>query len=145
MHLKAEVANGLGREQAVAVALQAVLASPNFLYLVEESRPTGTLSGHELASRLSYFLWSSMPDEELFGLAAAGKLDNPATLRDQVRRMLGNSRAEALVENFAAQWIGFRRMNDIAPDPTVFKKWDEDLRAAMRAEPEALGSMEVQP
>ena len=132
----AELENGLGREQAVAVALQAVLASPNFLYLVEESRPQGALSDYELASRLSYFLWSSMPDEELFKLADAGKLSNPATLRSEVRRMLDDSRAEALVENFAAQWIGFRRMNDIAPDPTVFKKWDEDLRAAMRAEPE---------
>ena len=133
---EAELENGLQRKQAVAVALQAVLASPHFLYLVEESRPQRTLSGYELASRLSYFLWSSMPDEELFALAEAGKLSDPATLRDQVGRMLRDSRAEALVENFAAQWIGFRRMNDIAPDPTVFKKWDEDLRAAMRTEPE---------
>ena len=131
-----ELKDGLEREAAVAVALQAVLASPNFLYLVEETRPQGALSDYELASRLSYFLWSSMPDGELFDLAARGKLSDPATLRKQVRRMLEDPRAEALVENFAAQWIGFRRMNDIAPAPTVFKKWDEDLRAAMRAEPE---------
>jgi len=131
-----ELADGLEREEAVAVALQAVLASPNFLYLVEETRPEGRLSDYELASRLSYFLWSSMPDEKLFQLAEAGKLSKPAALRDEVRRMLGDQRSEALVENFAAQWIGFRGMNDIAPDPTVFKKWDEDLRVAMRTEPE---------
>lgn len=128
--------DGLGQEEAVALALQAALASPNFLYMVEGTRPGGALSGYEVASRLSYFLWSSMPDKELFQLAAAGRLGNTAILREQVKRMLEDPKAEALVENFAAQWIGFRRMNDIAPDPTVFRKWDEDLRSAMRAEPE---------
>jgi hypothetical protein len=94
------------------------------------------LSDYELASRLSYFLWSSMPDARLFDLAAKGRLRDPATLQAEVMRMIADPRSESLVENFAAQWIGFRRLGDIAPDPTVFKSWDEELRRSMREESE---------
>jgi mono/diheme cytochrome c family protein len=131
-----EIKAGSTKEEAVNVALQAILVSPNFLFLVEDSRADRKLNDYEFASRLSYFLWSSMPDDEILNLAKTGKIREPQTLRALVLRMLRDPKAEALVDNFAAQWIGFRRLGDIAPDPTVFKTWDEDLRKAMRDESE---------
>ncbi|MEI6339724.1 MAG: DUF1592 domain-containing protein, partial [Verrucomicrobiota bacterium] len=133
-----EIKAGATPEVATKVALQSVLISPNFLFLVEESRPDRNLNDFEFASRLSYFLWSSMPDEELFALATKGKLREPKTLKMQLLRMLRDPKAEALVSTFASQWIGFRRLSEIAPDPTVFPTWDEDLRKAMRQESEEL-------
>jgi cytochrome c553 len=133
---ESEIAAGTKYEEAVKVALQAVLVSPNFLFLVEDTRADRRLSDYELASRLSYFLWSSMPDARLLDLAAKGRLHDPATLKAEVTRMIADPRSESLVENFAAQWIGFRRLGDIAPDPTVFKSWDEELRRSMREESE---------
>ncbi len=131
-----ETKAGASKEEAVNVALQAILVSPNFLFLVEDSRPDRKLNDYEFAARLSYFLWSSMPDADLTALAKSGRIRDPQTLRGQVLRMLRDPKAEAMVDNFAAQWIGFRRLGDIAPDPTVFKTWDEDLRKAMRDESE---------
>lgn len=131
-----EMKAGSTKEEAVKLALQAVLASPNFLFLVEDSRPDRKLNDYEFAARLSYFLWSSMPDAELTALAKSGKIRDAQTLKAQVLRMLRDAKAEALVDNFAAQWIGFRRLGDIAPDTNVFKGWDEDLRKAMREESE---------
>ena len=133
---ESEIAAGTKYEEAVKVALQAVLVSPNFLFLVEESKPDRKLGDYELASRLSYFLWRSMPDERLLDLAAKGALRDNSTLKAEVARMIADPRSESLVDNFAAQWIGFRRLIDIAPDPTVFKSWDEELRRSMRGESE---------
>jgi hypothetical protein len=128
--------SGASFETAVATALQAVLVSPNFLFIVEDTRPNRELSDHEIASRLSYFLWSSMPDDRLMKLAEAKQLKLPEVLRTQIAIMLQDRKSEALVDNFAAQWTGIRRLHEIAPDPTVFKNWDDDLRSSMREETE---------
>jgi hypothetical protein len=125
-------------EAAVKLPLQAVLVSPHFLFRIErgsESRDekgARRLTGHELASRLSYFLWSTMPDAELF--EAAEQLHDPAVFEKQVRRMLKDARARALAENFAIQWLQLRRLETQAPDPKRFPTWDEKLRAAMHEE-----------
>ncbi|MDG3007927.1 DUF1592 domain-containing protein [Paludisphaera mucosa] len=125
-------------ERAVQVALTSILASPRFLYLVEPDagspgvdRP---LDEFELASRLSYFLWSSMPDADLFEQARAGSLR--ANLREQVARMLDDPKSAAFVANFAGQWLQLRRLEGVAPDPDRFPGFDETLRAAMREETE---------
>ena len=125
-------------EDSIAVALEAVLASPNFLFRVEQDPLPGekdnvhTLSDYELASRLSYFLWSSMPDDELFNLAAKGKLR--ANLDAQVERMLKDPKSEALVDNFAGQWLRLRQVNNVSPDPKLYPGFDEDLRESMLTE-----------
>jgi len=126
-------------EAGLTLALQAVLLSPNFLFRVElDPTPTATtphpLNGYELASRLSYFLWSTMPDDQLTAAAAAGTLSNPATLKAQVTRMLASPKARALVDNFAGQWLVTRAVQEITPDPATFPKFDDKLRAAMAAE-----------
>ena len=96
------------------VGLKAVLVSPHFLFLREKP---GKLDDFALASRLSYFLWSSMPDEELLALAEQGKLSEPDTLRGQVERMLKDPKAAAFTENFAGQWLGLRDIDATAPEP----------------------------
>jgi Protein of unknown function (DUF1592)/Protein of unknown function (DUF1588)/Protein of unknown function (DUF1585) len=96
------------------------------------------LSPYEIASRLSYFLWSSMPDEALFSAAAAGTLRDPAVLKAQIARMMKDPKAAALVQNFAGQWLYTRLIPDLQPDPTLFPKFDADLRASMRQETELL-------
>jgi hypothetical protein len=117
-----------------------VLASPHFVFKVEldpkpdDPKAVHRINDHELASRLSYFLWSSMPDDRLFTLAGAGKLHNPAVLEVEVRRMLVDPKAQALVENFGGQWLETRRLNIVTPDPNLFPKFDDELRAAMRRE-----------
>ncbi|HYG77441.1 MAG TPA: DUF1592 domain-containing protein [Planctomycetota bacterium] len=133
---QAEIKNGVKPQAALALALQAVLVSPNFLFIIEESRPNGELNDYEIAARLSYFLWSSMPDQRLFKIAAGKQLKKPDVLRAQVAIMLKDPKAEALVDNFAAQWTNIRRLLEVAPDPTVFKNWDDDLRNSMREETE---------
>jgi hypothetical protein len=105
-------------EAAVKVPLQAVLVSPHFLLKIERS--DGTLGPYELASRLSYFLWSSMPDDELFRAAAEGKLSDPAVWEQQIRRMLRNPRAKALSDNFAMQWLQLNAFETLMPDPALF-------------------------
>lgn len=118
--------------------LAALLASPNFLYLVERD-PSGasgvrTLSDHELAARLAAFLWSSVPDRRLDALADAGELSDPAVYEAVVRDMLADPRAEALGEDFALQWLGLRALDEVRPDPERFPTWSDQLAAAMREE-----------
>lgn len=115
-------------EQAMRVALKAVLVSPHFLFLRE--KPC-RLDDFALASRLSYFLWSSMPDEELLRLAGEGKLNRPDALRAQVERMLKDPKAKAFTENFVGQWLGLRNIDATAPDPTLYPEYDDILKVAM--------------
>ncbi|TDI23164.1 MAG: DUF1592 domain-containing protein [Acidobacteria bacterium] len=129
-------------EEGVRLVVQAVLLSPHFLFRIERDPephdPTAThpLSDHELASRLSYFLWADMPDDELFGLADDGRLGHPDVLDAQVRRMLGDPKSSALVDTFAAQWLQLRTLDRVKPDPERFPTVDDELRHAMRRETE---------
>jgi mono/diheme cytochrome c family protein len=127
-------------EVGIEKALQAMLVSPSFLFRLERD-PAGLapgsvyrLSDVELASRLSFFLWSSIPDEELLRLAEQGKLHDPDILEHQVRRMLDDRRAQALVENFAGQWLYLRNVESVKPDAEEFPDFDADLRVAMERE-----------
>ncbi|MBZ5675486.1 MAG: DUF1592 domain-containing protein [Acidobacteriia bacterium] len=121
-------------------ALERLLVSPQFLYRIERD-PAGatpgsvhTVSDLELASRLSFFLWSSIPDDELLDVAAAGKLKQPGVLEQQVKRMLADQRSESMVNNFAAQWLYLRDVDLKAPDLFVFRDFDEGLRASFEKE-----------
>jgi mono/diheme cytochrome c family protein len=126
-------------EEGIRLALQAVLVSPKFLFRLElddssDAAGPHPLDEYQLASRLSYFLWSTMPDDRLFELAAKKALT--ANLDSQVRRMLGDPRAQTLVENFALQWLQLRRLKMAAPDPKLFPSFNEKLRSAMFKETE---------
>jgi hypothetical protein len=128
--------------QAMTQPLQALLTSPHFLFRVElDPDPQSTiphpLSEYELASRLSYFLWSSMPDDDLFAAAAESRLHDQDELSRQVVRMLADPKAAAFVENFAGQWLWLRNLPSAQPDPTLFPSFDEPLRDAMRMETES--------
>ncbi len=132
-------ARGEKWEAGVQLAFQAVLVSPKFLFRVElDDRPDSPephpISEWQLASRLSYFLWSSMPDAELFDLAARGQLSKD--LDRQVKRMLQDPKSRALVENFATQWLQVRKLKELTPDPKLFPDFDETLRSAMLKETE---------
>ena len=129
-------------EHGVEAAVEAILVSPDFLFLVEQD-PKGAVPGAvhrisdlELASRLSFFLWSSLPDEALLRLAEKGQLRKPQILDAQITRMLADPRAEALTRNFAGQWLYLRNLDQQRPDITVFPKFDERLRKAMALETE---------
>ena len=128
----------------IELALARILASPQFIYRVEEEPATrragraAPISDVDLASRLSFFLWSRGPDEELLRVATRGRLREPATLEAQVRRMLSDPRAEALAVNFAGQWLNLRGMDAVAPLPLVYPDFDDPLRQAMRREVELL-------
>ncbi|HEY3517921.1 MAG TPA: DUF1592 domain-containing protein [Gammaproteobacteria bacterium] len=135
MRLYDEGAASGGFEKGVEYALAGVLAHPKFLYRFEP-KPEGAapgdsypLSSVELASRLSFFLWSSIPDAELLELAADDKLAEPAVLKQQVERMLADPRAETLASNFAFQWLNLGELDGLAPDPFVFADVDRDIRA----------------
>ncbi|MEK6235022.1 MAG: DUF1592 domain-containing protein, partial [Planctomycetales bacterium] len=132
-------AEGGSFERSVQLAMQAVLISPRFLFRVELDRtPDGSphpISEFELASRLSYFLWSSMPDDELFELAGQGKLRNPDVLAAQLRRMIADPKADAMVENFAGQWLQLRNLDTVSPDPKRFPTFAA-LKESMRTETE---------
>lgn len=125
-------------EAGLRLAFRTALVSPNFIFRMETDPEGATgrrpLNPHELASRLSYFLWSSAPDDELSALADDGSLRRPDVYSAQVTRMLADERAEALVDNFAAQWLDTRKLNSSAPDPAVFPSFDEPLRRAMADE-----------
>jgi mono/diheme cytochrome c family protein len=129
-------------EKGLQLAVQATLCSPHFLFRVElERKPKAgedpqLISEYQLASRLSYFLWSSMPDEELFTQARQGALRKGDNLEGQVRRMLKDPRSRALVENFGGQWLQIRNLKTATPDPGRFASFDEPLRAAMLKETE---------
>ncbi len=131
---------GEGWESAMQLAMQAVLASPKFIFRPElDNRPAAgdkpvPLDEYQLASRLSYFLWSSMPDDELFTLAGKGQL--AANLEAQTRRMLKDPKSKALTENFAMQWLQLRRLKTHAPDAKLFPKFDEALRSSLLTETE---------
>ena len=133
-----------GFEAGVEMALAAVLVSPEFLFRIEQD-PNGLAAGEayrlddlELASRLSFFLWSSIPDDELLDLAERRMLRDPKVLEQQVRRMLADPRSYNLVTNFAGQWLHLRNLDAIAPDMRVFPDFDDNLRQAFRQETEML-------
>jgi mono/diheme cytochrome c family protein len=141
-------------ELGIERAVEGLLVSPEFLYRIEREPATGAtgamgakgamgamgavyrISDLELASRLSFFLWSSIPDDALLDAASAGRLQNPVGLEQQVRRMLADSRAEALVTNFVGQWLFLRNLSTILPDPKRESDFDEDLRQGLRRETE---------
>ncbi len=131
-----------GFEAGIRLALERLLIDPEFLFRIERD-PAGIAPGVpyrladlELASRLSFFLWSSIPDDELLDVAARGRLSDPADRERQVRRMLADTRSRALVDNFAGQWLSLRSVEGIAPDPNLFPDFDENLREALRQETE---------
>jgi hypothetical protein len=131
-----------GFEAGIEMALCAVLVSPEFLFRVEQD-PAGVaphtayrISDLELASRLSFFLWSSIPDDELLDAAIQGKLKTPAVLEREVRRMLADGRSRALVNNFAEQWLYLRNLASTTPDMRLFPDFDDNLRQAFRQETE---------
>lgn len=130
---------GLAWPDAVRTALKAVLVSPRFLYRIEADPPgpePARVSDHELAVRLSYFLWSSTPDDRLLRLASEGRLREPETLRRETRRLLADPRARVFAESFVSQWLGVRRLETgTAPDPRRFPEFTPAVRDAMREEP----------
>jgi hypothetical protein len=140
---KAGAQNG-GFESGVRLALQKVLVSPEFLFRAEVDPPgaaPGTvykISDVELASRLSFFLWSSIPDDQLLAVAEGGRLSDPLVLQAQVKRMLADPRSQALVQNFAGQWLFLRNIARISPDTTTFTNFDENLRRSLAKETELL-------
>jgi mono/diheme cytochrome c family protein len=127
-------------QDGVKLAFTAVLVSPHFLFRIEEDPKDGAvvrrISDYELATRLSYFLWSSMPDDELFRLAEEGKLREPGVLEGQVKRMLADPKSRALADNFAGQWLQIRALRNLQPDPKLFPGFDDRLRADMSRETE---------
>ncbi len=133
-------ADGRTPEQGIQLAIQAMLVSPHFLFHIEhDPNPTDPNAAHkisdiELANRLSYFLWSSMPDEELQALAETGKLSQAAVMDAQVKRMLADPKASAMAENFAGQWLEIRNLDNIRPDPVKFPAWSPELRDAFKTE-----------
>lgn len=124
-----KLAEGDSFEQAVRVGLKSVLVSPRFLFFQE--RAGERLDDFALASRLSYFLWSSMPDDELLDLAEQQKLRQPTTLRKQVERMLNDPKSSAMTENFAGQWLALRAIDDTMPDQTIYPEFDDLLKESM--------------
>jgi hypothetical protein len=129
-------------ETGIQLALRRLLASPSFVFRVEDepaqlpktAAGVFRVSDHELATRLSFFLWSSMPDATLFRLAEQGQLRSPAVLEAQVRRMLADPRADALMQNFAGQWLHVRNLQNAAPNTDEFPDFDNDLRESLRRE-----------
>jgi hypothetical protein len=129
-------------ENGIEMALRRVLASPQFVFRFERD-PANVAPGTnyritdlDLASRLSFFLWSSIPDDELVNLAAQNRLHNPVVLEQQVRRMLADARSQALVDNFAGQWLYLRNLRGVAPDLEEFPNFDDNLRQAFKKETE---------
>ena len=133
-----------GFDGGIELALRRLLVSPEFLFRIVEDPaglPPGTayeISDLELASRLSFFLWSSIPDDELLDAAVGGELRDPAVLEAQTRRMLADPRAQALVTNFAGQWLSLRNAAAVQPDEDLFPDFGEDLRQGFRRETEML-------
>ena len=131
-----------GFEAGIGMALRGILVSPDFVFRIERD-PANLAPGAaypitdlELASRLSFFLWSSIPDDTLLDLAERGKLKDPAVLEQQVRRMLADSRSKALVDNFAGQWLYLRNVGAKSPEPAAFPEFDDSLREAFQQETE---------
>ncbi|MCA9140174.1 MAG: DUF1592 domain-containing protein, partial [Planctomycetales bacterium] len=127
--IEMKLGEGYSFEQAVRVGLKSVLVSPQFLFFRESAG--SELDQYALASRLSYFLWSSMPDDELLELAEQQKLREPEMLRAQVERMLKDPKSAALTENFTGQWLGLRAIDDTMPDKTLYPEFDDLLKESM--------------
>lgn len=131
-----------GFDAGIEAAVASILVNPQFLFRIERDPsdvPAGDVyqvSDLDLASRLSFFLWSSLPDDELLALAERGELSQPEVLRQQTRRMLKDDRSQSLVNNFAAQWLYLRNLESITPDMRLFPDFDDNLRQAMRTETE---------
>src|SRR6185437_8054969 len=136
-------ADGESFESAVKVSLEGAMVSPHFLYRIEldppeqlksvaiaRNAPPHALTDYELATRLSYFLWSSMPDPELLNLAASNELHEPAILEHQVNRMLDDAKSKAFVENFVGQWLELRNLDDATRDRRRYPGFGRDLRSA---------------
>lgn len=138
-----------GFDSGIRLALQKILVSPQFLFRAEIDPPNATpgsvyrISDIDLASRLSFFLWSSIPDDELLAVAQKGQLHDPAVLKAQVKRMMADSRSEALIKNFVGQWLFLRNIQRISPDTSTFMTFDENLRRSMEKETELLVENEV--
>ena len=150
LHIYRKARQGRSFDEAIQAAIELLLVNPNFLFRVERApanvKPGSIypVSDFDLASRLSFFLWSSIPDEELLQVAERGKLKDPAVLQQQVRRMLADERADMLVKNFAAQWLYLRNLKALVPDSFEFPDWDDDLRDAMRKETELFMQSQIQ-
>ena len=131
-----------GFEAGIQFALERILVSPDFLFRIEQDPADAqpgdmyAISDTELASRLSYFLWSSLPDEELLDLVERRTLREPGVLQQQAERMMADSRADAFIKNFVGQWLYLRNLGGIYPDPASFPEFDENLRAAFQQETE---------
>jgi hypothetical protein len=131
-----------GFDGGIEWAIERILVAPDFLFRIERDAAAATpgvahrISDVELASRLSFFMWSSLPDDELLQLAERGKLKDPSVLDQQVQRMLRDPRASALVANFAGQWLYLRNLRGHAPDPNLFVEFDDNLRDAFQRETE---------
>ena len=142
MRFYREARNREGFDGAIEIALRAILVSPEFLFRLESDPPGAAphspyaLSDVQLASRLSFFLWSSIPDEELLSAAERGVLHEPGELERQVHRMLADPRSQALAGNFAAQWLHLRNLDSVTPDMRLFPDFDDNLRQAFRRETE---------
>jgi hypothetical protein len=127
-------------EPAVQAALERILVDPEFLFRLERDPAAAAagefyrVSDYDIASRLSFFIWSSIPDDELLDLAGSGKLKSPAVVEAQVKRMFADPRSRALVDNFFAQWLSLRSIRGSAPDPNLFPDFDENLRDAFERE-----------
>jgi hypothetical protein len=138
-----------GFDGGIRLALQKILVSPEFLFRAEVDPATAApgsvyrISDVELASRLSFFLWSSIPDDELLAVAEKGQLHDPAVLKAQVKRMMADSKSDQLIKNFVGQWLFLRNIARIAPDTTTFPTFDENLRNAMATETEMLVASQV--
>ena len=137
-------------EEGLCQSLQAMLISPHFLFRIEQNRnstaanDSHAISDHEFAARLSYFLWSSMPDDELMRLADEKSLRKPGVLEAQIRRMLKDPKSHALIENFGGQWLELRKLESVKPDRQRFPDFDEYLRMSMRRETELFFESVVQ-
>ena len=138
-----------GFDSGIEWALERLLVDPGFLFRIERD-PVGAVPGMpyrltdvELASRLSFFLWSSIPDEQLLALAIRGRLKDSAVLEQQIRRMLADERSSALVTNFASQWLYLRNIRAVLPDPEAFPEFDDNLREAFERETELFLTSQV--
>ena len=133
-------ADGASFEESIQVGMQAILVSPHFLFKVEQPRQPAAdgsmppISDYELATRISYFLWSSMPDDELLLLAHHGQIRDRKKLLDKIARMMQDRRANRFVDNFAGQWLQLRNLSTVQPDPRIFRGYSEKVRDLMRQE-----------
>src|SRR5262249_31632250 len=128
-----------GFEAGIQAAVQRILASPQFILRIERDPISGAvhpISDTELASRVSFFLWSSIPDDRLLKTAAETNLKRPAVLEREVKRMVSDQKSQELVENFAGQWLRLRNVRNVLPNSDLFPDFDDNLRQSFRRETE---------